>query len=329
MAPKTRAFRSPESLAAEAMTRDAVVPFLAERGFKVVEDQRKVTGTATEQFVVALAPDGQNIKMRVRLCWRRDGRKPGERQYAATQLRARLRNDDWEGTVRFIVERDLANGITHCLVIQRDGAALVFAALIPRDALMPIWLRQRDVSDDLRRRNLMGNITKNHATNGSSPTLWLQDDRTPAAHAVADALWSWPHVVDLAKMKVGPRAAMDDSLDDCPIFDYDALGSDGAERRPMLRSEIPRDVRVRQAVIERASGCERSGCGESRSYRGFLDVHHILGAENGDRVWNCVALCPNCHREAYFAPTADKINAQLLAFAERFRSFGDVADRPA
>jgi len=329
MAPKTRAFRGPDSLAAEAMTRDAVAPFLAERGFKVLEDQRNVTGTATEQFVVALAPDGQDLKMRVRLCWRREGRKARERQYAATQLRARLRNDDWEGTLRFIVERDLAHGITHCLVIQRDGAVLVFAALIPRDALMPIWLRQRDVSQDLHRQNLMRDITKNHAMNGSSPTLWLQDDRTPVAHAVADALWNWPGVVDLVKMKVGPVAAMDDTLDDCPIVDYAALGSDGAERRPVLRSEIPRDVRVRQAVIERASSCERSGCGESRSYRGFLDVHHILGAEKGDRVWNCVALCPNCHREAHFAPTADKINAQLLAFAERFRSCRDVAARPA
>ncbi len=145
------------------MTRDAVAPFLAKRGFEVLEDQRKVTGTATEQFVVARAPDGKNLKMRVRVCWRREGRNPRERQYAAAQLRARLRDDDWEGTLRFIVERDLAHGNTHSLVIQRDGAAIVFAALIPRDALMPIWLRQREISADLHRRNLMGDITKNHA----------------------------------------------------------------------------------------------------------------------------------------------------------------------
>ena len=319
MATKTRAFRGSDSLAAEAMTRDAVAPFMAERGFEVLEDQRKVTGTATEQFVVARAPDGKNLKMRVRVCWRREGRNPRERQYAAAQLRARLRNDDWEGTLRFIVERDLVHGNTHSLVIQRDGAAIVFAALIPRDALMPIWLRQREISADLHRRNLMGDITKNHAMNGSSPTLWLQDDRTPAAHVVADALWSWPGVVDLAKIEAGPLGSMDDTFDDCPSVDYATLGSDGAARRPVLRSEVRRDAKVRKAVIERATGCERSGCGESRSYRGFLDVHHILGAEKGDRVWNCVALCPNCHREAHFAPHADEVNAQLLVFAERFR----------
>lgn len=318
MAPKARAFRGSDSLAAEALTRDAVAPFLAERGFVVVDDQRKVTGTATQQFIVARAPDGQNLKMRVRVCWRRKG-NARERQYAAAQLRAKLRNDDWEGTLRHIVERDLAHGNTHSLVVQRDGAAFVFAALIPRDALVPIWLRQRDISEDLHQQNLMGDITKNHAMNGSSPTLWLQDDRTPAAHAVADALWNWPGVVDLATMQAGAVASVDDTFDDCPSVDYTAIGSDDGARRAVLRSEVRRDARVRQAVIDRASGCERSGCGESRSYRGFLDVHHILGAEKSDRVWNCVALCPNCHREAHFAPNSDEINAKLLAFANLFR----------
>ncbi|MBU9434829.1 HNH endonuclease [Burkholderia multivorans] len=28
-------------------------------------------------------------------------------------------------------------------------------------------------------------------------------------------------------------------------------------------------------------------------------MHHILGVEKGDRIWNCVALCPNCHRDTH------------------------------
>ena len=73
---------------------------------------------------------------------------------------------------------------------------------------------------------------------------------------------------------------------------------------------------TREAVARRAAGqCERDSCGTRRSYPGFLDVHHILGIEVSDRVWTCVALCPNCHREAHFAPDRDAINAQLRAFA--------------
>lgn len=314
-----RVFRGADSIAAEQVTRDAVAPFLSGRGYEVVEDQRKVTGTATEQFVLVRAPDGQELKMRVRLCWRRGGRNLNERKYAAAQLRARLRDDDWEGTLRFIVDRDREHGNTHNLLIQRDGAAIVYAALIPRDALMSIWLRQRDVSADLQRRGLMNGITKNHAMNGTSPTIWLQDTRTPDAHEVADALWSWPGVIDLAKLELQAAQTVDDTFDDCPGFDYAMLGRDEVARRPVIRSEVRRDPRVRRAVLDRTPGCERDGCGELRNYPGFLDVHHILGVERSDRVWNCVALCPNCHREAHCAPDADNLNVQLLEYATRFK----------
>lgn len=315
-----RAFRGEDSIAAERITRNSVKPFLAERGFEVLEDERRETGTATEQFVKARLRDGQVFKMRVRICWRREGRHANERKVAAAQLRARLRNDDWEGTLRFIVARDEEHGNTHNLIIQRDGAAIVFAALIPREALMPIWLRQRDISNDLRQRGLMKNITKNHAMNGSSPTIWLQDDRTADSHEVADALWTFPGVVDLVKLVPADLGSPDDTFDDCPGFDYSTLGSDGSPRHQVIRSEVKRDPRVRRAVLDRARGCERKGCGEHRDYAGFLDVHHILGVEKSDRAWNCVALCPNCHREAHFAPHADDLNAQLLEYAKQFKS---------
>jgi 5-methylcytosine-specific restriction protein A len=327
-----RAFRGEDSIAAEQISRDLVSPFLANRGFEVLEDRRNVTGTATEQFVTARSHEGQLVKMRVRICWRREGRNTNERKMAAAQLRARLRDDDWEGTLRFIVERDRHHGNTHNLIIQRDGAAIVFAAFIPRDALMPIWLRQRDISDDLLRRGLTKSTAKNHAMNGSSPTIWLQDDRTTDAHEVADALWTWPGVVDLAKLAVSDLISPDDTFDDCPGIDYLTLGSDGASRRPVIRSEVKRDPRVRLAVLDRRLGCEREGCRAHRDYAGFRDVHHILGAERSDRTWNCVALCPNCHREAHFAPDADKLNAQLLEYAKQFKTTpprGEAEGTPA
>ena len=43
-----------------------------------------------------------------------------------------------------------------------------------------------------------------------------------------------------------------------------------------------------------------------------------LGIDVSDRVWTCVALCPNCHREAHFSPDRDAINAQLRDFAAQF-----------
>ena len=314
-----RAFRGEDSINAELISRNAVAPFLTERGFDVIEDKRNVAGTAIEQFVTARSPGGQLLKMRVRICWRRGGRNASERKYAAAQLRARLRDDDWEGTLRHIVDRDQAQGNTHNLIVQRDGASIDFAALIPRDALMAIWLRQRDISDDLHRRGLMKNITKNHAQNGSSPTIWLQDDRTPDAHEVADVLWSWPGVEDLAKLEPVSSGSADDTFDDCPATDYSLLGNDGAPRRKVIRSEVKRDPHVRRSVLARAPGCERGGCSERRDYPGFLDVHHVLGVEKSDRAWNCVALCPNCHRAAHFAPEADEMNAHFLAYAAQFK----------
>lgn len=317
--PPPRTFRTEASLDAERTTRDAVAPFLRGRGFTDVVDDTKVAGTAREQFISAVAPDGSRIKLRIRLCWRRDGRNPRERQYAAAQLRARLLGDSWEGTLRFIEDRDRTQGITHNLFMQFDAGAFVMAAMVPADAIMAIWLRQRDVSNELQQEGLMGRIGKNHAMNGSSPTIWLLDERTPGAHRVPDVLWNWPGVTDLVKCSALARNADDDTFDDCPSPDLSMLGADGSTRHDVVRSEVRRDPKVRNAVLARAAGCERPGCGANRPFAGFLDVHHILGVEKSDRVWNCVALCPNCHREAHFAPNADEINRVLLAIAARFQ----------
>jgi 5-methylcytosine-specific restriction protein A len=317
-----RQFRGPESHAAEIKSRAAVAPFLISRGYQVLDDQRIKTGVATQQFIVARTPDGQNLKTRVRLCWRRDGRNSNEQKYSAAQLAAHLRPGGWDATLEYIVERDVSQGITHNLLFQRDGEEVAYAALIPVEAMHQVWTRQREVSDDLQRRGLKGQIRKNHAQNGTSPTLWLQDDRMPDFHEVANALWQWPGVIDLAKL--APQSVnsevVDDTYDDCPATDYSTLGRDQGERVATIRSEVKRDLRVRLAVLERAEfKCERDGCGEGREFSGFLDVHHVLGAEVSDRVHNCVALCPNCHREAHFSNDRDELNRRLLEYAQRYR----------
>jgi 5-methylcytosine-specific restriction enzyme A len=314
-----RPFRSSASLEAEQITRDAVEPFLTSRGFIVADQEIKRTGTAIQQFVLARTTDGPPLKIRIRLCWRKGEKQSQGRPYSAAQLRARIKNDDWIGTLDYIVGRDSFHGVTHNLFVQPSLEGIEIAALVPSHALKKIWIRQRDISTKLQRKGLMGKVHKNHAMNGSSPTIWLQDDRTPDSHQVPDALWSYPGVIDLVALPIAPSAASDDTYDDCPGIDFSNLGSDGSERRNVARSEVKRDPKVRRAVIARAQRCERPLCEEARPYGGFLDVHHILGVGKSDRVWNCVALCPNCHREAHISPDAEAINEELLLIANKYK----------
>lgn len=121
----------------------------------------------------------------------------------------------------------------------------------------------------------------------------------------------------------GPLASKgdpdDDTFNDLGGLDLALLGRDVAARILKTVSGVKRDPAVRRAVIKRCKGtCERPACEATRDYPGFLDVHHILGAEKSDRPWTCVALCPNCHREAHASPDRDHLNLQLLEFARRF-----------
>jgi 5-methylcytosine-specific restriction protein A len=314
-----RAFRTDRSIASEIATRARVKPLLERHGFTITGGEWIKRGTAITQVVEAEVGHMPPLRIHVRLCWRRDGRKPGEDLYSATQLRARLVEGDWDKTLTKIAARIERERYTHLLLVQDSLEGFVFAALVPSSEIPSIWRRQREVSDELLARGLVPGTTKNHATNGASPTLWLQDDRHPATPAVARVLWNWPGVVNvLALPRLDAVEADTDSVDDLPQSDRE-LGRDGAERTTRPRSGYPRDARVRAAVRDRAAGrCERAGCAEQRSYSGFLDVHHILGVDVSDRVWTCVALCPNCHREAHFAPDRDAINEALRIFASRF-----------
>lgn len=322
---KRRVFRSPQSFLAERITRDMMSPYLASRGFTDLVEDKKSFGNTVQQIIHARTPAGEKVAAHVRLCWRRDGERLGGQRFSAVQLLSKIKGDDWIGSLQAKVNRDRKKGVTHTLLVQRDGNRIVSAALIPLDQLIPIWEKQRDVSSQLIANGRLESREKNHATNGSSPTLWLHD---AAAPEVGDLLWSWPGVVDLnamAEVRTPELAdAVDDTWDDCPGIDYSQIGSDGGGRVPVMRSMERRNRGVRKLVIERSAGrCERSGCGESRPYTGFLDVHHILGVGTSDRYYNCVALCPNCHREAHFSPDSDAINAALLKYAEQFRKQGE------
>lgn len=314
-----RQFRTDASLASERRTRDSIAPLLLRHGFDVLADERKVRGTATTQIMTARLGGAEPVRMHVRLCWRRDGRNPNESAYSAAQLRASLIDENWERTLAFVADRAKKASNDFALFVQDTADGVVFAVMVPSEQIPAIWQTQREVSARLIERGDTGRLRKNHAENGSSPTIWLQDDRWPTTHTVADVLWQWPGVVNvLALPTQGTIVALLDSVDDLP-GDSSLIGRDAGERLVSLKSGYPRDPKVRAAVLVRARGtCERAGCGEHRPYAGFLDVHHILGVGVSDRAWTCVALCPNCHREAHFSPDRQSINELLATYAKRF-----------
>ena len=131
------------------------------------------------QLIAAKSPEGETLNMQVRLCWRRkEGARSGVTRSAA-QIVARVSGNDWEGTLRAKVARDRDGGATHLLIVQREGTAISQAALVPLEAVVPIWCAQRDRSDALIQAGGLGRRRKNHAMNGVSPTLWLSPERLP------------------------------------------------------------------------------------------------------------------------------------------------------
>ena len=317
-----RPFRSPESYEAEHITRKMVSPFIEARGFAVAANSYDPAKKNQTQTIQAADPTGRSVRVRVKLCWPSRKTAPGKSVGYASQLIAKIKNGDWEGSIKRYVEGARRDDITHLVFIAREGAEITNAALIPISELVPIWQRQRTTYHALIKNGKLGRRKSTPAENGSSPTLYIKDDEAPE---VLEALWTHRGVSDLVRMKVvlgnsSPEAATDDTFDDLPGLDPSLLGSDGAPRVPIVRSMVKRDQRVRREVLRRANGrCERHDCNMLRSFPGFFDVHHILGADVSDRVHNCVALCPNCHREAHFSPDCDAINKGLLAFARRFQ----------
>jgi len=318
MADGKRAFRGEDSYEAEALTRDLVAQFLEARGFTVEDDHRdKVGRDGQSQIITATDAEGNRLRIRVKVCWTWANNRTPKRNTSASQLAARIKGD-WNTTFDNIMQRQQKAGVTHYLIVQGDDTRIQIGALIPIAAVQPVWERQREVSQGLIDAGQLKGMTRNHAENGDSPTLFLLDTRRPAAKQVTDVLWNWPGVIDLMKVQVAV-VPMDDSLDDMPAVDYSMYGTDNAPRIKTQFSGVKRDPRVRRAVIKRATeGCERKGCEDTRKYPGFLDVHHILGVDKSDRVWNCVALCPNCHREAHYSPDAERINAALYEYAKQF-----------
>lgn len=291
-----RVFRTKESLDEEQITRAMIAPFLRARGYTIESDLRVRNG----QTIAALSLDGARIVARVKLCWRRGspGRDEAHRSsYSAAQLMARVEDGDWEGSVRRKMDQERARGSTHILFVQRDARDISSAALVPIEAVPGIWCRQRDISDDLIRRGEAGRRTTNHAMNGQSPTLWLQDGA--AGQKVADALWTHPAVVDLADIPSGRAALLPEEVPEPQNYE------EGALKRVVINA-YERDPKARAACLAHYGyACAVCNLRLEELYgpkaAGYIHVHHLRPlAEVGqaylvDPVGDLRPVCPNCH----------------------------------
>ena len=291
-----RRFRTEESVAQEEVTRGLVTRFVAEQGCEVIDNRREQNG----QTLVARLPGGENFTARVKLCWRnghlgsRDGRQI---RYSASQLMARVQGDDWVGTIALKMDRFAARGWTHLLIAQPDGGRIGLAALVPIADVVDIWVRQRDVSAALIEAGKLGRRKKNHAMNGHSPTLWLQD--TAGGEAVADVLWNWPTVIDLTAGREGPK----DFLLAEEVFTE--AYTEGA-RKTVVINAYERDRRARQACIKahgkQCAVCEmRFGDVYGPIAESHIHVHHHRPVSQAggeyvvDPVRDLIPVCANCH----------------------------------
>lgn len=301
-------FRSPESFATESKSRELLAPFLTGRGFNVLADNRSKTGTAVSQTVIATTAEGESMRARVKFCWHRPTTPALQLTYAAAQLVAKAKAGQEAERVDAYATKAAREGITHLLLVQIAAEGIVLAAKVPILLVQQIWIQQRAVSAAIISSGALGPTKKNHAENGHSPTIHLLETR---ASKMADVLWQTPGVVDLMRLPVTAPLSIG-----VPLRSRADVGTDGGKKYIGTQNYTARDPRVRAGVLLRSNFmCERQGCVSAQPFPGFLDVHHILGADVSDRIWTCVALCPNCHREAHLSPNARILNAALLIYA--------------
>lgn len=295
-----REFRGSESYLAEHETRSSVSPFLRQNGYRIIEDSYSQQSRNRAQIIKAEDRVGDKVSMRVKLCWPQVDRRA---TYAAVQLLGKGNPEKWAGEISAFAQRSTKQGISHFLFIQREQSTILRGALVPASALASIWNKQRILYEELINAGRLGRRKANPAINGSSPTLYLEDGGAPEIDAT---IWDHPKVQCLEARSPEYNHDLSSGID------VSLLGRDEAEFVTAEARYYKRSSRVREVVLKRAQQkCERAGCAESRDYNGFLDIHHILGIAVSDRVSNCIALCPNCHREAHCAPNRHELNREL------------------
>jgi 5-methylcytosine-specific restriction endonuclease McrA len=102
-------------------------------------------------------------------------------------------------------------------------------------------------------------------------------------------------------------------------------GTDKPTATEVKRQEFKRSPRVVAQVLGKAEGrcdlCKRPSPFVDANDEPYLEVHHVrLLSEGGvDRVYNAVAVCPNCHRELHFGAGRKDLIKRLYRIVRRLR----------
>jgi len=86
-----------------------------------------------------------------------------------------------------------------------------------------------------------------------------------------------------------------------------------------------RDPAVKAWILQQSKGlCEKCGVNAPFLVNGgspYLEVHHVipLSLSGADTTSNCVALCPNCHRELHFSENAKELIEELYINIKRLQ----------
>lgn len=100
-------------------------------------------------------------------------------------------------------------------------------------------------------------------------------------------------------------------------------GSKEPKQSTINTTVYERSSKVKAWVLKRAKGtcecCDSPAPFTTADDRPFLEVHHLIRLVDGgsDTPDNCVAVCPNCHRQLHFGKNNDTLTDQLFSKLEK------------
>lgn len=114
-----------------------------------------------------------------------------------------------------------------------------------------------------------------------------------------------PNIKSLSSIQES-KISEDFDLESIESFNKAMKGIEKPECGYNIVNTYKRDPYVKHYVKKRANGkcelCDTVAPFFKKDNSPYLEVHHLITLSEGgpDTIYNCVALCPNCHRELHF-----------------------------
>ncbi|TVQ03266.1 MAG: hypothetical protein EA381_01740 [Planctomycetaceae bacterium] len=271
------------------------------------------------QTVVAVAPDGEPVRIRVRVCWYGESHKgTAAIPIVAVDLLEHFDGKDLIGKLNDSVSRDAARAITHYLFIHRIGDEVLLAVLVPASELVLLWIKQQDKVREIGRTAELREFQKEFRKDGPVPTLWLQIG--PESSAVIDEFWYYPGVIDLLRWDLADAAIqLPEEVRVAPAKLFD-----GALRRITINAFEANAAAKADCIRHHGTNCQICGMDFGRVYgpeaAGLIHVHHLkpisaISREYQiDPVRDLLPVCHNCHAVLHLGGkhrTVDEVKRML------------------